>query len=191
MMTFSEAQKDMRHAYYDGATGVIVSATVWLVAAAVAWQGTPGNAIAALLIGGMFIFPLSVALSKLVGRSGAHAKQNPLAPLATAVTLWMLLAIPIAYAASLHKIEWFFPAMLLTIGGRYLTFSTLYGLRIYYVCGAVLSIAGIGLVLFKLPFPFGAMAGAVIEYVFGVVVFLKARSDSRITLQGHDTALTK
>lgn len=28
-MNFSEAQQDMRRAYYDGATGVIVSATVW------------------------------------------------------------------------------------------------------------------------------------------------------------------
>jgi hypothetical protein len=64
-MNFSEAQQDMRRAYYDGATGVMVSATVWLIAAMVAWQSTPGKAIAALLIGGMFIFPLSVALSKL------------------------------------------------------------------------------------------------------------------------------
>ncbi len=54
----------MRLAYYDGATGVLASATAWLIAAMVAWQSTPGNAIGALLIGGMFIFPMSVALSK-------------------------------------------------------------------------------------------------------------------------------
>ncbi|WP_373991044.1 hypothetical protein [Duganella sp. BuS-21] len=178
MMTFSEAQKDMRHAYVDGATGVITSATVWLLAAITAWQATPNTAIATLLIGGMFIFPLSVALSKLLGRSGVHSKQNPLAPLATAVTLWMLLAIPIAYAASLHKIEWFFPAMLLTIGGRYLTFSTLYGLRIYDVCGATLSLAAIACVLLKMPIYIGAIAGALIEYIFGFLILLKARRGS-------------
>jgi hypothetical protein len=175
MMTFSEAQQDMRHAYYDGAAGVLVSATVWLSAATVAWQGTAQNAIATLLIGGMFIFPLSVALSKLMGRSGVHSKQNPLSALATTGTLWMLLAIPIAYAASLHKIEWFFPAMLLTIGGRYLTFSTLYGLRVYYWCGGALAIAGVTVVLFKMPVQVGAISGALIEYIFGVLILLKAR----------------
>lgn len=182
MMTFSDAQQDMRQAYYDGATGVLVSATVWLIAAVVAWQSTPQSAIAALLIGGMFIFPLSVALSKLMARSGAHAKQNPLAPLAAAGTLWMLLAIPIAYAASLYKVEWFFPAMLLTIGGRYLTFPTLYGLRIYYVCGAALSAAGVAVVLLKMPVPIGAIAGALIEYIFGFLILLRARTAQRLAV---------
>ena len=178
-MNFSEAQQDMRRAYYDGATGVIVSATVWLIAAIFAWQSTPGNAIGALLIGGMFIFPMSVALSKLMGRSGVHSKDNPLSSLATAGTLWMLLAIPIAYGASLHKPEWFFPAMLLTIGGRYLTFTTLYGLRTYYLCGAALSVAGIALVVLKMPVLAGAIAGACIEYIFACLIFVQAKSEYR------------
>jgi hypothetical protein len=180
MMNFSEAQQDMRRAYYDGVTGVIVSATVWLIAAVVAWQSTPGNAIVALLIGGMFIFPLSVALSKLMGRSGVHSKANPLSSLATTGTIWMLLAIPIAYGASLYKVEWFFPAMLVTIGGRYLTFTTLYGLRTYYLCGAALAAAGVASVLLKMPVVVGALAGASIEYVFACLILLKARRADRL-----------
>jgi hypothetical protein len=182
-MHFNEAQQDMRRAHYDGATGVIVSATVWLIAAMVSWQSTPGNAIGTLLIGGMFIFPISVALSKFMGRSGGHSKENPLSSLATAGTLWMLLAIPIAYGASLHKIEWFFPAMLLTIGGRYLTFTTLYGLRTYYWLGAALSLAGISLVVLKAPVLAGAFAGASIEYVFACLIFLKAKDEYRPALE--------
>ena len=178
-MNFSEAQQDMRRAYYDGATGVIVSATVWLIAALVAWQSAPRNAIGALLIGGMFIFPLSVALSKLLGRSGVHSKKNPLSPLATTGTLWMLLVIPLAYGVSLHKIEWFFPAMMLIIGGRYLTFAMLYGLRTYYFLGAVLSVAGITLVVLKAPMPMSAFSGAVVEYIFAFFIFLKAKNGSR------------
>ncbi|MFA9218413.1 MAG: hypothetical protein ACEQSK_15095 [Sphingomonadaceae bacterium] len=184
MMTLDEAQQDMRRAYYDGATGVIVSAAVWLSAGLVAVQGSPGGAIATLLIGGMFIFPLSVLLAKLMGRSGVHAKHNPLAALATAVTLWMLLAIPAAYGASLYKTEWFFPAMLLTIGGRYLTFATLYGLRIYYWCGALLAAAGLGLVLCKLPLAAGALAGGLIEGGFGIAIWLAARQQARQPLPG-------
>lgn len=179
MMTFDEAQQDMRQAYYDGAAGVVVSATVWCVAALLAWQHSAGQAIAALLIGGMFIFPVSVGLAKLLGRSGAHSRDNPLAGLATSGTLWMLLAIPIAYAASLYKVEWFFPAMLLTIGGRYLTFSLLYGLRLYYLCGAALALAGIVVVLLRMPVTAGALAGALIEYGFGIYIMLRVHRARR------------
>jgi hypothetical protein len=116
-----------------------------------------------------------VVLSKAVGRSGAHAKDNPLAPLAVSGTVWMLLAFPIAYGAALYRVEWFFPAMLLTIGGRYLTFPTLYGLRVYYVLGATLALAGVALVTARMPVAAGALAGSVIEYVFGAIIFLKAK----------------
>lgn len=184
-MTLSEAQADMRRAYFDGATGVVTSATAWLAASVASFASTPKAAIVTLLIGGMFIFPLSVALSKVLGRKGAHAKGNPLAALAMSGTVWMLLAIPVAYGASLYRVEWFFPAMLVTIGGRYLTFATLYGLRIYLGLGAALSVAGIALVLLKLPFTFGALAGAVIEFAFGAALFLMSSkaADSRAELR--------
>lgn len=53
-----------------------------------------------------------------------------MAPLALEGTIWLLLAIPVAIGAALYRVEWFFPAMLLVIAGRYLTFSTLYDMRI-------------------------------------------------------------
>lgn len=40
-MTCEEAQADMCLAYYDGATGVVTSATAWLAATVDAWLGTP------------------------------------------------------------------------------------------------------------------------------------------------------
>ena len=175
-MTYEEAQADMRRAYCDGATGVIASATAWLAAAIAAWVSTSQASILTLLVGGMFIFPVSVLLSKAVGRSGIHAKGNPLAALATSGTLWMLLAIPVAYAAGLHRAEWFFPAMLLIIGGRYLTFPTLYGLPVYYVLGALLAAAGMLLVMMRMPVVAGALAGSIIEYVLGAILFARARA---------------
>lgn len=177
-MTYVEAQADMRRAYLDGATGVVISATAWLAATIAAWLSTPQLAIITLLIGGMLIFPLSVVLSKAVGRSGFHAKDNPLASLAASGTVWMLLAIPIAYGASLYRVEWFFPAMLLTIGGRYLTFPTLYGLPVYYILGALLAVAGMALVMARMPVVAGALAGSVIEYVFGAIIFFRARASA-------------
>src|ERR1051326_1933289 len=178
-MTLEQAQADMRFAYYDGAAGVVASATAWLAAAIAAWLSTPQTSIATLLVRGMLIFPASVLVSKLAGRAGFHAKNNPLAPLAASGTVWMLLAIPIAYGAALHRVEWFFPAMLLTIGGRYLTFATLYGLNIYWVFGAVLAFAGIVAVVAQMPVRAGALAGSAIEYFFGILIFAKARSANR------------
>lgn len=177
-MTLHEAQQDMRQAYYDGATGLFASATAWFAAALAAWFSTPQAAISVLFFGGMLIFPVSVVLSKALGRSGSHAKGNPLGPLALAGTAWMLLSIPVAYGASLYRVEWFFPAMLLTIGGRYLTFSTLYGLGVYWACGACLAAAAAALVVGRFPAHAGALAGSVIEFGFGAAVFVMARARS-------------
>ena len=131
-MNIEQAQADMRHAYLGGATGIFASGCVWLTAAITAMVSTDRAAILALFIGGMFIHPLAMLLSKLAGRPGTHGKANPLARLAIESTVWLLLAIPIAFLASLQRPEWFFVGMLLTIGGRYFTFATLYGMRIYW-----------------------------------------------------------
>jgi hypothetical protein len=173
-MNFEEAQADMRRAYYDGATGVLASASAWLAAAIVAWRHTPQAAIFTLLIGGMLIYPASVLLSKALGRSGVHAKTNPLAPLAASGTLWMLLVIPVAYGASLYRLDWFFPAMLLIIGGRYLTFATLYGTALYYALGAALAMAGLLMALAQLPVLPAVIAGSAIEYLFAAILIARA-----------------
>ena len=77
---------------------------------------------------------------------------------------------------SLHRIEWFFPAMLCVIGGRYLCFHTMFGLRAYLLCGAVLAAGGWLLVRFNAGPAAGAFAGAAIETVFAIAVLLGARA---------------
>ena len=170
-MTIFQAQQDMRAAYYAGATGAVASATAWLSAALASTFVGPWPAILTLLFAGMLIFPVSVLLSKLLGRSGRHAKDNPFAPLAIYGTIWMLLCIPIALAASRYRLEWFFPAMLLVIAGRYLTFQTLYGTRIYLFFGASLALASAVLVGLQASVQVAAYTGALIEYIFGAAIF--------------------
>jgi hypothetical protein len=171
MMSIAEAQRDMRFAYFNGATGAVTSATAWLIAALVASFVSSTAGIVALIIGGMLIFPVSVLLCKAVGRPGKHSKGNPLAPLAIEGTIWMLLSIPIAVGAAFHKPEWFFPAMLLVIAGRYLSFATLYGMRVYWAFGATLALAAVALLMSEAPVVSGAFSGAVIEYAFGIALF--------------------
>lgn len=179
-MTFAAAQADMRHAYAGGVIGIVVSGTVWLVAGAIAWFRTPAAAVLALLAGGVLIHPVAVVLAKLAGRTGAHAKGNPLGQLAGEATGWMLLGIGLAYVLSRWRIDLFFPVMLLTIGGRYLTFATVYGMRMYWAFGATLAASGMILATTVTGFATGAFAGGVIEMVFAALIYTNLRSQQGV-----------
>ena len=171
----AEAQRDMRAAYYGGAPGMLVSALVWFAAGGVAVTSTPARAIVALFVGGMGIHPVGVVLAKALGRTGVHTRGNPLGGLALESTVLLLLGFPLAYVVSQAHGEWFFAAMLLVIGGRYLVFATLYGMRVYWACGALLAVAGFLLVAMHAPFSVGAFVGALIEGAFAVRIFLLIR----------------
>lgn len=173
--TIEAAQADMRRSYLFGAPGVLVSGLVWLTAGVVALMVSAQAAVLTLLAGGALIFPLSMLLTKLLGISGKHSAGNPLGTLAGEGTFWLLAGCAIAYGMSVLRIEWFFPAMMLVIGGRYLTFQTLYGLRAYWVLGALLGAAGLALALVRAHPVVGAFAGAAIELVFAVVLFVQAK----------------
>lgn len=174
-VTFSQAQANMRESYCAGAPGVLVSGLVWLAAGVVAVMASYQASVFALLIGGAFIFPLSVVATKLMGRRGTHAAGNPLGRLASEGTFWLLAGIAVAYGMHVLRLEWFFPAMLLIIGGRYLTFQTIYGLRLYWVLGAVLCGMGLLLALARVAPPVAAFAGGVTELVAAAVLFRQTR----------------
>jgi hypothetical protein len=66
--------------------------------------------------------------------------------------------------------------MLLIIGGRYLTFPSLYGLPACEVLGASLAVAAMALAMAGMSMVAGAMTGSVIGYVFGGIIFSRART---------------
>ena len=177
-LTFEASQADMRLGYLYGAPGVLVSGSVWLVAGLVAVFHSDKASVLALLFGGMAIHPLGVVLTKLLGSPGNHNADNKLGRLAAEGTIWLIAGCAIAYGMHVLRIEWFFPVMLLIIGGRYLTFQTLFGLRLYWIFGAVLCAAGIALALVRAPVAVGAFAGAAIEIVFGVILFIRGKRAS-------------
>lgn len=166
-LTVIQAQSDMRRGYYSGAAGILASALAWTVSVATAMLESPEKAIWVLLVGGALIHPVGLLICRLLGAPGSHAKGNPLGLLAGASTFWLIFSLPLAYVLGLQNPAWFFAAMLLVIGGRYLVFGTLYGMRLYWALG--LALAGAGFVSAWL----GASAvvvvatGAAIEWVFG------------------------
>ena len=169
-LTVADAQQDMRTAYLGGAPGLFVSGTVWTIAGLVCLWKSPQDAVWALYAGGVLIHPISTLLTRLLGRSGKHAAGNPLGMLAFATTIWMILMLALAYGISLWRIELFFPAMLFVIGGRYLTFATVFGTKLFWVCGAVLALAGWQLASLQAAPAIGAFTGGAIEIVFGIVM---------------------
>jgi hypothetical protein len=169
----------MCKAYANGSIGVVVSGAIWLIAAFIAHQYSPQQAIWMLFLGGMFIFPISMLIGKLMGLSGTHTKGNQLGILAMEGTIWMIMCLPLAFGLSMQQTEWFFQAMLLIIGGRYLTFSTIYGKKIYWLLGAVLGIAAYLLFVFKVQSFGSLLAGAGIEISFGLLMLLSYRRNYR------------
>ncbi|SDD12430.1 hypothetical protein SAMN05428966_103269 [Massilia sp. PDC64] len=174
-LTFAAARQDMRTAYLGGAPGLFVSGTVWTIAGLVCLWKSPQDAVWALYAGGVLIHPISTLLTRLLGRSGRHAAGNPLGMLAFASTIWMILMLALAYGIALWRIELFFPAMLFVIGGRYLTFATVFGTKLFWVCGAVLALAGWQLASLHAAPATAAFAGGAIEIVFGIVVLATLR----------------
>jgi len=165
----------MRHAYFSGAPGVLVSGLVWLAAGAVALKSSNQHAVLTLLFGGALIHPLSLVVTRLLGRSGAHTAGNLLGRLVLENTVWLMAGIVIAYGLQSIRIDWFLPAMLLVIGSRYLSFQTLYGLKIYWACGAALIAAGFLLAVLKAAVFTAAFTGAAIELAFALLISAQAK----------------
>lgn len=175
-MTIAEAQKDMTFGYFGGAPGLLSSGSVWIIAGLFGLFGSPQSSIIALFVGGMFIHPLAVVMCKLLKRPGSHTKGNPMAALVFESTVLLFVGFFIAYVAFQLRQELFFPIMLMIIGSRYLLFSTLYGLKIYWPVGGVLIVAGILCAIFNAPLITGAFSGGIIELISSLFVFRFSKS---------------
>jgi hypothetical protein len=169
-----QQQQEMRHAYYDGAPGILVSSLVWMAAALVCYQLGINQAVWTLLIGGALIYPISLIVTKALGRAAQTSKANALNQLGMASTIWLILCCAMAYGLFLLKPSLFFPAMMATIGCRYLVFASLYGRSIYWLIGVSLILAANLFFFLALTPVVAAGLGGLIELLFSVLVFSKA-----------------
>jgi uncharacterized protein DUF7010 len=169
------AQEDLRLSYFGGAPGMLVSALAWFAAGLASVYWSDERAVFVLFVGGMLIHPLSTVVTRALGRTGRHAAGNPLGRLAQETTVWLILCLPLAFVVSQFKIEWFFPAMLLVIAGRYTVFATMFGSRSYWACAAALATGAYLLVKVAAGPATGAFTGATIEAAFAAVIFFQFR----------------
>ena len=147
-MLVSDAQREVRTVYLGGFVGQLVSAMVWLASAAIATLVKPKVGFWALAIGGAAIFPLTQTLLRLAGRRAALTRENPLGHLAMQIAFTVPIVFPLAGAAALYRLGWFYPACMIIVGAHYLPFVFLYGMKTYAVLAVALICAGFAIGLY-------------------------------------------
>jgi hypothetical protein len=149
-MDVKQAQSDVRRVYRGGFSGPLVSALIWAAASAAYQWGSAEASMAVLFLGGMLIFPLSALVLKAMGGPAFLAKGHPSISLALQSAFTVPLGLLVAIALGAIEPSLFLSASLIIVGAHYLTFISLYGMRLYGVLAAVLVATG-AVAIFAVP----------------------------------------
>jgi hypothetical protein len=143
---------------------------VWFLSAALGTWYSTKSAILVLVFGGMFIFPWTQLLLRLMGRPSSLAKGHPMNGLAMQIAFTVLFSLPLVGAATLYRLNWFYPAFMVVVGAHYLPFIFLYGMWQFGVLVGLLIGGGIVIGMY-LPttFALGGWFTAVVLLVFAFI----------------------
>jgi hypothetical protein len=170
-MEISTAQQEMRSVFLGGSVGQAVSGLIWLASAALATWIKDQYGIIVLVLGGIFIFPLTQLALKLVGQRASLSRANPLNRLAMQVAFIVPLTLPVIYAAARYNLSWFYPAFMIVVGTHYMPFIFLYGMWQYAVLAAALIGGGVAIgLLFPASFVPGGWFTAAALLIFALLV---------------------
>ena len=142
-MNIVDAQREVRFRYSGGFYGQAVSGVIWLASASLASWSSPRTAIAVLVIGGFFIFPITELLVRSVGSRLKLDSQNSLPQLGMQAAFVLPLSMPLLLPVSRYNLNWFYPALMILLGAHYLPFTFLYGMRMFAALAAFLLGGGI------------------------------------------------
>ena len=179
-MDVEYAQREVRTTYVGGSVGQLVSGLIWVASAVVATWGSHRAAAVLLVVGGVFIFPLTQVVLRLMGRPSSLRRGHPMNALGMQVAFVLPLSLPVVFAASIYHHAWFYPAMMVVLGAHYLPFIFMYGMWQFGVLSAVLIGAGVGIGLWAPgEFSLGAWLTAVALLGFAAVSWLVVGRESR------------
>ena len=169
-MNIVDAQRDVRTTFLGGFAGQLVSSAIWFLSAALATWNSPTSGIYTLIIAGFFIFPLTQLLLRIMGRRAALDKGHPMNQLAMQVAFTLPLNLLVVAAATLYRLNWFYPAFMIALSAHYLPFIFLYGMWQFGVLAAVLVGAGVTIGLFMpSTFSVGGWFTAVVLLLFALI----------------------
>lgn len=184
--TVEAAQREVRAVFIGGFWGQLVSSVIWLASAALGTWSTPKASIGAIVVGGFFIFPLTLLLLRLSGRRWSLAQGNPFNRLGRQVAFVLPLSMLLLFPVGLYRLNWFFPALMVLLGAHYLPFATLYGMRMFLFLGGILVALGVVIALWHSgAFSLGAWVGGSVLFVFAWIGrSLAAREDEPLPREG-------
>jgi hypothetical protein len=142
-MEIVQAQREVRTAFIGGFAGQMVSSGVWFLSAVSSTWVSFRTGILVLVIGGFFIFPLTLLLLRLMGRPSSLPRRHPFNGLAMQVAFTMPLTLPLVFTATAYRHSWFYPAFMIALGSHYLPFIFLYGMWQFGALAAVLIGSGL------------------------------------------------
>ena len=175
MMTITEAQADLRRAYVGGGPGAFVSGLLWFVAFWVEANHGIRTAFIALFFGGMLIYPLGLAASRLLFRRAGESSDNPMGPIALESTLAMIGGLLAAWLILPFQPDLVFPLAAGAAGTHYFVFKTAYGDRTYWLLAGLITAAGLATIFDVVTLPGGLiLAVGIIEIAFGIVLTVRA-----------------
>jgi hypothetical protein len=169
-VTIVDAQRDVRTVFLGGFAGQLVSSGVWFLSAAAATWLSSRSAMIVLVVGGFFIFPLTLLCLRLMGRPPSLPKGHPMTALGMQVAFVLPLNLPLVFAATAYRPNWFFPAFMVALGSHYLPFIFMYGMWQFGALAALLIGSGLAIGMY-LPsvFSLGGWLTAVMLLVFAFV----------------------
>ena len=174
-MTITEAQADLRRAYVGGGPGAVVSGLLWFVAAWIEANHGIRTAFIALFFGGMLIYPLGLAASRLLFRRTSESVDNPMGLVALESTLAMIGGLLAAWLILPFEATLVFPLAAVAVGTHYFVFKTAYGDRTYWVLAALLTALGLTAIFDVATLPGGLiLAFGIIELLFGILLTVRA-----------------
>src|ERR1700690_588290 len=181
-MEISDAQRDVRGVFMGGLAGQLLASLSLFLSAPLAPWHTTKSAILALVVGGVFIFPLTQLLLRLMGRPASLPKGHPMNALGMQIAFMLPLNLPVVAAATLYRLDWFYPALMIVLGTHYLPFIFMYGMPQFGVLAALLIGGGltIGLYMHSV-FALGAWLTAAALLLFAFVGRSVALRESKRT----------
>jgi hypothetical protein len=179
-MTVRDAQIDIGRAYVGGGPGVLVSGLVWLAAALVERSQGVATAFAVLFFGGWLIFPLSTLISRFLFRRKRESSDNPLGIVALESTVAMIGGLFAAWLFLPFQQAYVFPLAAIAVGTHYAVFKTIYGDRLFWLLGALVTAVGVLGIYRVFPLPGGVLvAVGAIELLFAAVLTGRATQSER------------
>ena len=154
-MEISAAQKEVRSVFLGGSVGQAVSGGLWLISTVLGTWVSIRYGVIALVLGGIFIFPLTQLALKILGQRASLSRDNPFNQLAMQAAFIIPLTLPVIAAAAMQNINWFYPAFMIVVGVHYMPFIFLYGMWQYGILAALFIGGGVAVGM-TLPYAFSA-----------------------------------